>query len=999
MGSLDPGSYSSTSLDRSEASAPRDDPSGDGRNEAVLEELPTKPTDTNSVSLKSFDAVPHHPILLPTQEKRWRPDGALPAVRLLFFALRLLGPCFLPPPNGREMRSSSVWLWMGPDRVSRIPMESMDEQTWDLVQRCAHRAAPIWPSPPSSWAKFDANIFTEEASDFWKSQLFLFRRHPLWLRLGSSYLQLFPFFVFLSELLLSRLCLLVSTCGQFDHDIYPHSLSLLRAKQAKHLFSHIEKIACPSTVDLASSTSNNIRSSGFYFFVEVLWQLRVVARFCLGKPLCLSVDTVAYSKTQGVLFDPEFQTPLVIDESLDFSDPEESRFAGAFSDGLLAKSEPVLPMSAFQRPSDAGLVDYDGSVYPAYSQGQYVNELFPSSSDDHASQNTESLHYMTEHDYAGRISFDGSGSPGLDRATLQIPEVTSYSPQRGGEGTKVFVQIQSPYDLHNRLCATYVIFGSKKCECLPHFLGFSNSVFQYALSVDAPAFALSGSPSAAVPLQVVIENQPGYSPLTLQVGVYTYETVDHDSPSDDSRKRRVSISDNAAPRPTKRPSAQQLRIKEDADAYSYNDSASSPSYSSFLQTPTTMSVFPAPYRTASSPKASFIHHSRGSSAPQPAIHTPSPLTSSWSPSFGMVSHVSRSPHLAAASAPSQKTMLSPARPQNPTLIRTSTIQQGSGSVGPPAFNPYAMYPSKAVLKLNGDLDSMAENWTGEEKEAKRRLVQFTRMQSGSTIQADFQPVSPEDRTPNSICISCIYWDGKKECFVTSVDTIYLLESLVGVRFTVEEKNRIRRNLEGFRPLTVSKAKPDSEDFFKVIMGFPAPKPRNIEKDVKVFPWKILSHALKKIIGKYSASYSSTAGALPTPICSSYPGNSSASDSGTDVQHAGSPQSVSDSVTSSTYSTGMTSAVFSPHIHQAKPSLSAPDLRVTMSPSSHPYAAMSASYTYQHGHGMPLAPMNRTSWDFPGAIGPGPAAANVSNTELYTYITPPSYPMAHSAPGA
>jgi hypothetical protein len=83
-----------------------------------------------------------------------------------------------------------------------------------------------------------------------------------------------------------------------------------------------------------------------------------------------------------------------------------------------------------------------------------------------------------------------------------------------------------------------------------------------------------------------------------------------------------------------------------------------------------------------------------------------------------------------------------------------------------------------------------------------------------------------------------------------VDTIYLLEQLVAARFTVEEKNRIRRNLEGFRPLTVSKAKPDSEEFFKLIMGFPSPKPRNIEKDVKVFPWKILVHALKKIIGKY-----------------------------------------------------------------------------------------------------------------------------------------------------
>jgi hypothetical protein len=54
---------------------------------------------------------------------------------------------------------------------------------------------------------------------------------------------------------------------------------------------------------------------------------------------------------------------------------------------------------------------------------------------------------------------------------------------------------------------------------------------------------------------------------------------------------------------------------------------------------------------------------------------------------------------------------------------------------------------------------------------------------------------------------------------------------------------------------VSKAKSDSEEFFKVIMGFPNPKPRNIEKDVKVFPWKILAHALKKIISKYVSIYS------------------------------------------------------------------------------------------------------------------------------------------------
>jgi hypothetical protein len=158
---------------------------------------------------------------------------------------------------------------------------------------------------------------------------------------------------------------------------------------------------------------------------------------------------------------------------------------------------------------------------------------------------------------------------------------------------------------------------------------------------------------------------------------------------------------------------------------------------------------------------------------------------------------------------------------------------------------------------------MAAAWAPEEWEAKRRLVCFQRTQSGSTINASFKPVSADDRSPNSICISCIYWEEKEECFVTSTDTIYLLEQLVAARFTVEEKNRIRRNLEGFRPLTASKGKQESEEFFKVIMAFPNPKPRNIEKDLKVFHWKDLSSALKKIIWKYVSSFMSLVNILLT----------------------------------------------------------------------------------------------------------------------------------------
>ncbi|KAG0172347.1 hypothetical protein DFQ30_010664 [Apophysomyces sp. BC1015] len=129
--------------------------------------------------------------------------------------------------------------------------------------------------------------------------------------------------------------------------------------------------------------------------------------------------------------------------------------------------------------------------------------------------------------------------------------------------------------------------------------------------------------------------------------------------------------------------------------------------------------------------------------------------------------------------------------------------------------------------------------------------------SGASLSSRRQQQHPH-HSSSSLVVSCIYWRERNDFFITSVDCISLLEGLIGVHFTVEEKNRIRRNLEGFRPLTVSKCKVDCADFFRLIMGFPHPKPRNIEKDVKVFTWKTLPQALRKIIRKYTPSYSSTA---------------------------------------------------------------------------------------------------------------------------------------------
>ncbi|GAA6056626.1 hypothetical protein JCM3770_006362 [Rhodotorula araucariae] len=188
-----------------------------------------------------------------------------------------------------------------------------------------------------------------------------------------------------------------------------------------------------------------------------------------------------------------------------------------------------------------------------------------------------------------------------------------------------------------------------------------------------------------------------------------------------------------------------------------------------------------------------------------------------------------------------------AYPRQPELIRTSQIHAPKNGYG-------ATYSHKVILKLQGDLNTMAMGWSNEEWTNRRRLIQFWPQQDGNVINVGFRPIAQSEYVQNAIVISCIFRDEWNECFVTSVDTIYLLEALVGSRFTVEEKNRIRRNLEGFKPQTVSKSKPDAEPFFKLIMGFPNPKPRNIEKDVKVFPWKVLGPALKKIMSKYSANY-------------------------------------------------------------------------------------------------------------------------------------------------
>ncbi|KAH9844954.1 regulator medusa [Teratosphaeria destructans] len=438
----------------------------------------------------------------------------------------------------------------------------------------------------------------------------------------------------------------------------------------------------------------------------------------------------------------------------------------------------------------------------------------------------------------------------------QKPEIISWTPERGHEGTKVTLYFKSIYDLDAPQIKACLMFGSAKIESTLSRTAQVGNMYTYELSAPAPSLRSTNSPDEYAPLHLIFDDSPvAWESASLELGDFHYVDATACYPQDSPQEpKKRKLSPQASPRrsPPKKPSLHHL------------------SYSS---TPIPSATPASPFRRPSLPDV-YTQHRRIGSNPQeyqPAYSAPLPSAQQYygqttpslqglhSPSwYNQGNTATRSPSAAAMSAASRTPNLlpSPAGP-NPPLVRTSTLQNSPstpGSTVTPSFNPYAIYPSnsKAVLSIQGDLNSMVNDWTSAEWETRRRLVQFRRSQTGSVITATFEPVTLETRVPNSICVSCIWWEEKQECYVTSVDTISLLESLVAVRFTVEEKNRIRRNLEGFRPATVSKAKPDSEEFFKLIMGFPNPKPRNIEKDVKVFPWRILATALKKIIGKYAS---------------------------------------------------------------------------------------------------------------------------------------------------
>lgn len=542
-----------------------------------------------------------------------------------------------------------------------------------------------------------------------------------------------------------------------------------------------------------------------------------------------------------------------------------------------------------RRPSQAY---YSLSEYNARRPSQdpmYLQDTLPGAVDPQLQQHSAAYDRQNDHMsyeassfYQPRASFEAIPSVYSDFEPHKTPEVSSYTPDRGTKGAVVYISLTSTRDLlspsppiASLMFATHSVpAGLTRLEAPEQ-----DTCSRYLVSATAPAFSETGSLNLRVPLSLQLQEQSGLDPDLIEVGDWIYEDgklLDYrSSPQEVPRKRKAKDEPSDILRPTKRvtPSEQQTTQSQEYGSYAYppvslayKQSLQDLDFSSMERKYTAYGR--SQLQQSLQPESNTMGSQRligGTSTSQSPMRPPVSQTSYWNSSCGAGYQSGRNPQPNAASSFQVSSMSAPS-PGNPTLVRSSllaklygpsTTSPGSSSNG--SFNPYRMYPNQVVLQIRGNLNAMQENWTPEESATKRRIVRFWREQNGTTLSAYFKPVRADEQPlpheTNECRISCIYWQERDEYYVTSVDTIQLLQSLVSTKFETDEKNRIRRNLETYRPCTMKKGEPDSESLFRLIMGFSHPKPRVIMKDVKVFKWPILEQALKKIVSKYVCSIS------------------------------------------------------------------------------------------------------------------------------------------------
>jgi hypothetical protein len=433
---------------------------------------------------------------------------------------------------------------------------------------------------------------------------------------------------------------------------------------------------------------------------------------------------------------------------------------------------------------------------------------------------------------------------------------------KGSTGQYFDIRVSTQYNITSLFGAISVMFGRKK---VPGMLKLdAERPNEYIVSAEIPQVTETGC-SSPVPIYLLIDDENGpLGRLEYNMGQFEYveayiSGVMENQPSYGAPKRSYSGDDDNN-RLSKRTALPSSRV---------SDRGTYPSFSNVLDNSSSWQQMGNTYNTTPLPSAPYSRRSSIFSSMNNGMGYRNDMLSGYQSNPPLTqSHYSST----IASAPRSAY---PPQSAEPLLVRTATLDGSRPLAGAqtPAFYHQQIHALPATLHINGELNSVADlqTWSQDELKIGRRLVHFKRNITNNRINLSFKVIKPEERQPNQLTISCILWERrewneaeqrhrtKRSCYVTSVDTISILDHILTQRqnhkFPTEEKNRIRRNLEHYKPLTVKKPDPNQpheglDALYTVIMGFPQPKPRNIEKDIKVFEWWHLHQALNRITHKY-----------------------------------------------------------------------------------------------------------------------------------------------------
>ncbi|KAA8646709.1 uncharacterized protein ATNIH1004_005384 [Aspergillus tanneri] len=413
------------------------------------------------------------------------------------------------------------------------------------------------------------------------------------------------------------------------------------------------------------------------------------------------------------------------------------------------------------------------------------------------------------------------------------PKVLNFNADHGPEGSFIYFHLQSNSLLLDDALWTHLIFGKHWIQCDITYLGFWCSKQQYSMSAYVHSTPSQPDITLHTPLWAIVHDVETLAPHILYVGEYSYQAElgkswDTRSKADMSRTLPTPIQGGQRSIPCESVSESQI---------------GSHNARNLGQLGHAMDII-EPIQ------ASYCGDDNMAASTTPVSVMIKPLPPTARLSKDAVNGASVVPQDKPFLIGEEMKLGETPRRLSATLLWTPPFAEmdDADSTNPPT----PQIPTSSILYISSTLMDMVFNWTRKEIGYRRRIVHFVRHPQSRHL-VDINLFLPLHRRPgvDLLCVSCIYWPGSGDCFITSSDILRLLQWLLQTpMFLRLEKCRIRRNLDRFQPHLISKSNPESFEFARMVRGFRNPRVVTVQKDMKVFPWRILPSAITSILQKH-----------------------------------------------------------------------------------------------------------------------------------------------------